>query len=226
MLRIGRMRQISDFNTGGKEPHDFFQLTGFQFLHIRIKQAVDACNSFFCTWADPGFGSGGPAEFWPQGVPWAQNLLKIGVFSLRIAWKLHDFDLMLGAGGGPGPLDPLVSTHLHVLPSPPARKEGNSISDKAVPPTMVSCSFLGLPPPPPPPTKSLICTWSEGEISHSLKEIYNVHILVVCSKTEPSAPFVATKLFSSVEALSEGDITTSGGGNHSSLINPHPMSVW
>ncbi len=34
------------------------------------------------------FGQGGPAEFWPQWGAWAQNFLKIGFFSLSIAWKL------------------------------------------------------------------------------------------------------------------------------------------
>ncbi len=34
------------------------------------------------------FGQEGPVEFWPQGWAWTQNLLKIGVFSLKFAGKL------------------------------------------------------------------------------------------------------------------------------------------
>ena len=33
---------------------------------------------------DPGFWSGGPAEFWPQGWPWAQNELTRGFFPLKL----------------------------------------------------------------------------------------------------------------------------------------------
>ncbi len=57
----------------------------------------------------------GPVEFWPQG-DWAQNLLKIGVFPLRIAWKLHDFEKNLGARGRP-PVTPgsAVAGRFHCL---------------------------------------------------------------------------------------------------------------
>ena len=50
--------------------------------------------------ADPGFWSGGPAEFWPQeGGPWAQNLLKIGVFPLKLLENCMIFDKSWGQGG-------------------------------------------------------------------------------------------------------------------------------
>ena len=45
----------------------------------------------------------------PRGGPWAQNLLKIGLFSLKITWKLHDSEQILGTRGPQPPLDPLVS---------------------------------------------------------------------------------------------------------------------
>ena len=51
------------------------------------------------------FGQGGPAEFWPQGG-WAQNLLKIGGFPLKIAWKLYDFEQILMGKGGARPQGP------------------------------------------------------------------------------------------------------------------------
>ncbi len=50
-------------------------------------------------------GQGGPAEFWPQ-IGWAQNVLKIGVF--KIAWKLHDFEKILGQA----PLDANLQSHI------------------------------------------------------------------------------------------------------------------
>ena len=52
---------------------------------------------------DPGFWSGGLQSFDPRGR-WAKNLLKIRV-SLKIAWKLHDFEKKFGAWrpGPPGP---------------------------------------------------------------------------------------------------------------------------
>ena len=55
--------------------------------------------------ADPGFWSGGPSRVLTQGAlspKFAQNR----VFSVKIAWKLHDFEEILGARGHgpPGPL--------------------------------------------------------------------------------------------------------------------------
>ncbi len=51
------------------------------------------------------FGQGGPSGvLTPLGGPWAQYFLKTGVF-LKIAWKLHDFEEILGQGG-PGPPGP------------------------------------------------------------------------------------------------------------------------
>ncbi len=44
------------------------------------------------------FGQGGPVEFWPQGAlspKFAQNR----AFSLKITWKLHDFEEILGERG-------------------------------------------------------------------------------------------------------------------------------
>ena len=40
---------------------------------------------------DPGFWSGGPSRVVTPREAWAYDLLKIGGFSLKIAWKLHDF---------------------------------------------------------------------------------------------------------------------------------------
>ncbi len=48
--------------------------------------------------ADRGFWSGRPSTVLTQGGAWAQNLLKID-FSLKIAWKRHDFEKLLGAWG-------------------------------------------------------------------------------------------------------------------------------
>ncbi len=53
---------------------------------------------------DPGFGSGGPAEFWPQGGALSTKFAQNRGFSWTIAWKLHDFEKKnLGGKGGPGP---------------------------------------------------------------------------------------------------------------------------
>ncbi len=41
---------------------------------------------------------GGPGEFWPQGGPWAQNLLNFWVFP-QIAWKLWFWNNLGGKGG-------------------------------------------------------------------------------------------------------------------------------
>ncbi len=52
------------------------------------------------------FGQGGPAEFWPQGGPWAQNLLQIGVFPLKLP---ENCIILKKFGGKGGPtLDPLL----------------------------------------------------------------------------------------------------------------------
>ncbi len=51
------------------------------------------------------FGQGA-AEFWPQGGPWARNLLKIGV---KINWKLHDLKKkILGVKRGQAPRAPWI----------------------------------------------------------------------------------------------------------------------
>ncbi len=46
------------------------------------------------------FGQGGPAEFWPKGGALSQKCSQNRGFSLKIAWKLHDFKQIWG---GPGP---------------------------------------------------------------------------------------------------------------------------
>ena len=51
---------------------------------------------------------GGPAEFWPQGRAWAQNLLKIRGFPL----KLPENCMILNNLGASGVLDPLVWTQV------------------------------------------------------------------------------------------------------------------
>ena len=59
--------------------------------------------------ADPGFwseGTSGVLTPMGGGGAWAQNLLKIGFFSLNIAWKLHDFEEILGGKGGRAPRPP------------------------------------------------------------------------------------------------------------------------
>ncbi len=43
------------------------------------------------------FGQGGPAEFWPQGGALSPKYAQNRGFSLKIAWKLHDFEEILGA---------------------------------------------------------------------------------------------------------------------------------
>ncbi len=65
--------------------------------------------------ADLGVWSGGPSGVWTPRGPWAQNLLKIGVFP----WKLHDFQEILGArgpGGGLAPRPPGSATGLRWHP--------------------------------------------------------------------------------------------------------------
>ena len=56
------------------------------------------------------FGQGLAAEFCPQGG--LRSFAQKRGFSFKIAWKMHDFEKILGQGGpGPqGPLDPLVRT--------------------------------------------------------------------------------------------------------------------
>ncbi len=56
------------------------------------------------------FGQGGPAEFWPQWGALSLKCAQNGGFSLKIAWKLHDFEEILWARGaqGPCPPDPLL----------------------------------------------------------------------------------------------------------------------
>ena len=54
---------------------------------------------------DPGFWSGGPAEFWPQGGTWTQNLLKIGGFPRNLP---ENCKKILEGKGGPGPQAPWI----------------------------------------------------------------------------------------------------------------------
>ena len=51
--------------------------------------------------------SGGPSGVWTPRGAWAQNLLKIGGFPLKISWKLHDVEEILGARRAP--LDPFLA---------------------------------------------------------------------------------------------------------------------
>ena len=61
--------------------------------------------------ADPGLWSGGPSGIWtPRGGPEPKICSKYIGVSLKIAWKLHDFEEILGAKGGGS-----------VLPGPPPR---------------------------------------------------------------------------------------------------------
>ncbi len=53
--------------------------------HFRTSQVSTDSGAY------PGFWSGGTSRVLTPGGPWAQNLLKIGGFLLKIAWKLHDF---------------------------------------------------------------------------------------------------------------------------------------
>ena len=59
--------------------------------------------------ADPGFWSGRPAEFWPQkgGGGLSPKFAQNKGCSPKIAWKLHDFEQILGAWA---PLDPPVDS--------------------------------------------------------------------------------------------------------------------
>ena len=61
--------------------------------------------------ADPGFWSGGQQSFDPKGWPWAQTLLKIGGFPLKLPENCMIKKKSWGQGGpGPqGPLDPLLT---------------------------------------------------------------------------------------------------------------------
>ena len=71
------------------------------------KLEAEGWEVFFAPGEDPRFWSGGPAEFWPQGGAWAQNLLKIEVFPwdcLKTAWFWRN----LGGKGGRASLDPLL----------------------------------------------------------------------------------------------------------------------
>ncbi len=58
------------------------------------------------------FGQGDPVKFWPQGEPWAQNLLKIGVFPLNLPENcmiLKKSSRGHGGQGDPQPSDCQVS---------------------------------------------------------------------------------------------------------------------
>ena len=63
------------------------------------------------------FGHGGLAKFWPQGEPWAQNLIKIGVFSKKNCLKTAWFWKHLGGKGEPGPLGPPGSPNTRIRAS-------------------------------------------------------------------------------------------------------------
>ena len=90
---------------------------------------------------DPGFWSGRPSRvLTPRGALSPKFVQNRG-FSLKIAWKVHDFEDILGARGSPGPqgsLDPLLNRviSLGFVPSPPCPT-----------PSENSLHFLALPPP-------------------------------------------------------------------------------
>ena len=79
--------------------------------------------------ADPGFLSGGPSRvLTPRGVPEPKISKTKNSVSLKIAWKLHDFEKNLGQGGkgargqgGPDPLDPLVKPVTNCQKKKPAQ---------------------------------------------------------------------------------------------------------
>ena len=71
----------------------FVSVFSLAFSHIQNNATISG--------ADPGFWSGGPDEFGPQGGPWAQNLLKIGVFPLKNFLKTASWGRW-----GPGPPAP------------------------------------------------------------------------------------------------------------------------
>ena len=58
------------------------------------------------------FRQGGPAEFWPQGGALSPNFAQNRGFSLKNAWKLHDFEEILGARGARASLDPLLDDNV------------------------------------------------------------------------------------------------------------------
>ena len=66
------------------QPLSLSHLHSSRHLLLPLRPEMDRKISHWTRWkpgADPGFWSGGPAEFWPQGRgPWAQNLLKIRGF--------------------------------------------------------------------------------------------------------------------------------------------------
>ncbi len=58
------------------------------------------------TGADPGFWSGEPSRVLTPRGALSPTFAKIRGFSLKIGWKLHDFEDIWGQQGGPGPLGP------------------------------------------------------------------------------------------------------------------------
>ncbi len=58
------------------------------------------------TGADPGFWSGGPAEFWPQGGGLSPKLLKIGVSPLKLPENCWFWKKKNNFGGKAGPAPP------------------------------------------------------------------------------------------------------------------------
>ena len=96
-LRIFRPRRFSE-RRGQKESHCLHHCrnhwSGHHWPH----------GQYHKQWRIQDFGQGGPAEFWPQGGPEPKMYRKNRGVSLKIAWKLHDFEKkILGAREGPGP---------------------------------------------------------------------------------------------------------------------------
>ena len=72
---------------------------------------------FYCSSGRPSPAQGGPAEFWPQGEAWAQNLLKVGGFPQNVL-KTTWFWKNLGGRGARPPTSflgwPCLGVHLRV----------------------------------------------------------------------------------------------------------------
>ncbi len=75
-------------------------------IHVGQSEFPTNSKSFWKSHAD--LSEGGQWSFDPKGGPWANNLLKIGVFPLKLPENCMILKKSWGQGG-PGPLDPLLS---------------------------------------------------------------------------------------------------------------------
>ncbi len=130
---------------GGSDPRAFLEVWGEQFGLSTFRLNGTHLFACFFFWhlleilktarhkigsdsqapgADPGFWSGGsPAEFWPQGA-WAQNLLKIGFLSLKLAENCMILKKNVGQGEL---LEPPGPPPLHLLVAPPPDSQQPSV---------------------------------------------------------------------------------------------------